>query len=106
MDTPTTQARPLLLNLQQQLQQRLAKVQQDLQAAHETDSTEQAQQRENDEVLTDLAGHLQTELLQVHMALEREAAGQYGVCVACGDDISDSRLRIVPFASHCQHCAH
>lgn len=101
-----TQQREQLLELQRQVQQRLAKVQLDLQSLKDADSAEQAQQRENDEVLQDLAAHLQKELLQLHIALEREAQGQYGVCIACGDDIAAARLNILPFATHCQHCAH
>ncbi|HAT41139.1 MAG TPA: dimethylmenaquinone methyltransferase [Rheinheimera sp.] len=101
-----TQQREQLVELQRQLQQRLAKVQSDLQSLKEADSAEQAQQRENDEVLQDLAAHLQKELLQLHIALEREAQGKYGVCIACGDDIAAPRLKILPFATHCQHCAH
>lgn len=101
-----TQQRVQLLELQHQLQQRLAKVQLDLQSLKDADSNEQAQQRENDEVLQDLAAHLQKELLQLHIALEREAQGNYGVCIGCGDDIALARLKILPFATHCQHCAH
>jgi len=106
MEVEMTQQREQLLELQHQLQQRLAKVELDLQSLKDADSTEQAQQRENDEVLQDLAAHLQKELLQLHIALEREAQGSYAVCIGCGDDIASARLKILPFATHCQHCAH
>lgn len=101
-----TDQREQLLSLQGQLQQRLAKIQADLHGLKDADSAEQAQQRENDEVLQDLAAHLQKELLQVHIALDREAQGKYGICIACGDEIATPRLKILPFATHCQHCAH
>ena len=38
-------------------------------------------------------------------ALERLASGTYGLCEGCGQPIDVGRLRVVPSAIHCQHCA-
>lgn len=95
----------LLLNLQQQLQQRLNAVQRDLRGEHATDSAEQAQQRENDEVLQQLEQQLQRELLQLHLAMDRLQRGEYGVCEQCGEVIAPARLKLLPYALRCQHCA-
>lgn len=100
-----SEQRQVLLNLQEQLQQRLSAVQRDLRQDHDADSVEQAQQRENDEVLQQLEQQLQHELLQLHLALDRQQRGEYGICVKCGETIASARLQILPFTAHCQHCA-
>jgi DnaK suppressor protein len=41
----------------------------------------------------------------INAALERIDTGAFGVCDECGQDISNSRLRTVPFARHCIECA-
>lgn len=40
----------------------------------------------------------------VDLALERIENGRYGVCVACGCQIAEQRLRIVPTAKLCVNC--
>ena len=37
-------------------------------------------------------------------ALDRMDREDYGVCVNCGDPISDRRLRAIPWALHCIAC--
>ena len=39
------------------------------------------------------------------MALERLQAGTYGVCVDCDREISESRLKALPWATRCVSCA-
>jgi DnaK suppressor protein len=43
-------------------------------------------------------------LEQVNEALERIAAGDYGVCVTCQKAISPKRLAAVPWAARCLEC--
>jgi DnaK suppressor protein len=43
-------------------------------------------------------------LIRIDDALVRLAAGQYGSCVECDDEISERRLRALPFAECCQAC--
>lgn len=44
------------------------------------------------------------ELSQVQAALDRIAAGGYGVCVDCGTDIPAARLHATPEAERCMAC--
>ncbi len=43
-------------------------------------------------------------LNKIDEALARLEAGRYGVCFECGDDISEQRLRALPFAVRCKDC--
>ena len=43
-------------------------------------------------------------LSRVDEALVRLEAGEYGSCVACNGEISERRLRAMPFAVRCQAC--
>jgi len=43
-------------------------------------------------------------LSQVTDALERIAAGKYGICLACDSPISAKRLAAVPWAALCLEC--
>jgi len=48
---------------------------------------------------------MQTETLdRIDEALSRLDAGQYGLCVDCGDEISERRLQALPFARRCTGC--
>ncbi len=40
----------------------------------------------------------------VDEALERMDREDYGICMNCGDPISDKRLRAIPWARHCIAC--
>ncbi len=42
---------------------------------------------------------------RIDEALARLDAGQYGSCIACRAEISESRLRALPFAVRCRDCA-
>lgn len=44
-------------------------------------------------------------LQDLDAALEREAAGTYGVCERCGRDIAPERLEVRPAARTCVACA-
>ncbi len=43
-------------------------------------------------------------LNRVNEALGRLEAGSYGFCYECGDEISEARLRALPFALRCKDC--
>ena len=43
-------------------------------------------------------------LVRVDQALRRLDAGEYGVCFECAEEISERRLRALPFAVRCQGC--
>lgn len=41
---------------------------------------------------------------EIEAALERLDKGSYGICEECGNEISEGRLKIVPFAKYCKDC--
>jgi len=69
------------------------------------DFSEQAVERQNDEVLEALgdAGH--HELVQINRALAHIEAGDYGICDSCGKNIPAERLEILPYSDLCISCA-
>jgi len=87
------------------LQARLASIKQDVTRGHSGDSAEQAQERENDEVVDAIGNETAQSIRSIQAALERMAAGTYGICDNCGKAISQGRLKVVPEASRCVDCA-
>jgi len=88
-----------------QLQARLASIKRDVTQEHSGDSAEQAQERENDEVVDAIGNETALSIRGIQAALERIAEGTYGVCAACGEEIGESRLEVVPEATRCVKCA-
>jgi DnaK suppressor protein len=43
-------------------------------------------------------------LNKINEALARLEAGRYGFCFECGEEISEARLRALPFAVRCKDC--
>ncbi len=84
---------------------RLDEVEDLLDNPHTKDFSDQAIEREQDEVLEGLGQSAARELHLIREALARIKNGSYGVCLACGGDISQARLEAVPFASLCKDCA-
>ena len=41
---------------------------------------------------------------KIRSALKRMDEGEYGICIACGEDISERRLMARPVATHCIDC--
>lgn len=90
------------------LRRRLGAIHRDrtrVQGALDADWQEQAQELENDEVLTDLDEHGRQELELIDLALQRIQDGTYGVCVECEETINPQRLKALPFAVLCIQCA-
>jgi len=88
-----------------ELNQRLASLKRDAAQEHSADSAEQAQERENDEVVDAIGVETRQAISQLQAALERIADGSYGVCAGCGGEISAARLEARPEATHCINCA-
>ncbi|MBP6724245.1 MAG: TraR/DksA C4-type zinc finger protein [Halioglobus sp.] len=98
----------LKLELEQRLavlQTRLASIKSDVTREHSGDSAEQAQERENDEVVDAIGNETAQSIRAVQAALERIVAGTYGICGACGQPIAPARLKAVPEATRCVNCA-
>jgi DnaK suppressor protein len=48
---------------------------------------------------------MKTETLhKIEEALARHAEGTYGYCFECGEEVSEKRLRALPFAVRCKEC--
>jgi DnaK suppressor protein len=65
---------------------------------HIADSASETYMRELDEGLEENADHL---LDEIEAALRRIDDGSYGLCSACGREISVERLEAVPYATLC-----
>ena len=88
-----------------ELQVRLANIKKDVTQAHSGDSAEQAQERENDEVVDAIGNETAQSIKIVQAALGRIADGSYGSCKECGEDIGQARLEAMPEATRCVGCA-
>src|SRR5210317_1514603 len=98
----------LKLELEQrlsELQKRLASIKKDVTRSHSGDSAEQAQERENDEVVDAIGNETAQSIRVIQSALERIDDGSYGVCESCGEDIAPGRLEAIPEATRCVNCA-
>ena len=87
------------------LQTRLASIKKDVTRGHSGDSAEQAQERENDEVVDAIGNETAQSIRVVQAALERIADGTYGQCDSCGEGIGEARLAAIPEATRCVNCA-
>ena len=67
----------------------------------EVDHSDAAMQEEMDFALIQMKAET---LARVDEALARLEAGSYGHCVECGGEISEKRLRALPFAGRCTGC--
>lgn len=94
-----------LLNLEKELTTRLDKLTHDRSQSHSADSSEQAVERENDEVMDQLESETRDELLLVKNAINRIYEGKYTTCSKCGNEISQERLEAVPYTTLCIACA-
>jgi len=95
-----------LMTLKHQVTQRIKAIDKDIR--HEgmsADWTEQAVERENDEVLESLGNNAKQELAMVNTALKRIESGDYFYCQTCGEEIPPARLEVLPFNSLCIDCA-
>ena len=88
-----------------QLQSRLVSIKKDVTRGHSGDSAEQAQERENDEVVDAIGNETAQSIRVVQAALDRIADGTYGQCDSCGEAIGEARLAAIPEATRCVNCA-
>ena len=97
--------RDKLKNDQQELFSRLKKIEADMEKGRSRDWSEQAQERENDEVLDSLSVEAEAQLKRINRALAKMDSDQYGYCERCHQPIDPSRLEAVPAAEYCLDCA-
>jgi len=73
---------------------------------HDTEDLEElAVEREDDEVLEGMGSTGLQEITAIRAALDRIADGSYGICVKCGDKITEDRLDLLPATPFCRRCA-
>ncbi|MGI9277460.1 MAG: TraR/DksA family transcriptional regulator [Endozoicomonas sp.] len=94
-----------LLSRRDELNVRLGKIKKDVTRKASADWSEQAQERENDEVLDALGNETRIELNLINKAIDRMNSGDYGYCTSCGEDIAEARLAAMPYADLCIKCA-
>ena len=87
------------------MQARLTSIKRDVTQEHSGDSAEQAQERENDEVVEAIGNETRQSLHAIQVALDKLADGTYGECEKCGGDIGEGRLKAIPEAALCVSCA-
>ena len=87
------------------LQSRLASIKKDVTQSHSGDSAEQAQERENDEVVDAIGNETAQSIRILQAALARIEEGSYGYCESCGEAIAQGRLEAIPEATRCVRCA-
>jgi len=88
-----------------ELRSRLRKIDAELDQPHSAMFSEAAIEREGDEVLEDLGAAGLQEIRMIEAALGRIERGEYGICVVCGDPISEERLDVLPQTPKCRNCA-
>ncbi|HKJ50065.1 MAG TPA: TraR/DksA family transcriptional regulator [Gammaproteobacteria bacterium] len=101
-----TRFRQVLLDMKSELTRRIRTIDRDIR--HEgmsADWSEQASERENDEVLESLGNNSEKELQMINYALKRIEDGNYLKCESCGGEIPEARLELLPFTPYCVDCA-
>ncbi|MBO9481184.1 MULTISPECIES: TraR/DksA family transcriptional regulator [Gammaproteobacteria] len=94
-----------LMARRDELNTRLGKIKKDASRKNSADWSEQAQERENDEVIDALGNEAVIELGKINRALDRINEGDYGFCLSCGKEIPVQRLEVMPYADLCVQCA-
>lgn len=94
----------ILLTRKRELYSRLTKIETDLDTLKSGDSADRAIERENDEVLEEFGSTGLKELKAIEAALDRIAAGTFGICAKCGNPVAPARLAAVPHAALCEEC--
>ena len=102
----TDHYKQILLDLKSEVSGRIDAIDRDIR--HEglsADWSEQASERENDEVLESLGNTSEQDLSMIKFALIRIDEGNYFQCAECGEQIPSARLDLLPFTAHCVDCA-
>jgi DnaK suppressor protein len=98
--------RNMLEERQREIQAKLRSLRETLpaEAAEVTDAEEQSVNDFVRDVELALIEMTSETLGQIDQALRRLEAGTYGACAHCGADITEARLKAVPFATLCRSC--
>jgi DnaK suppressor protein len=69
-----------------------------------SDSTDIASEESDRDLALRMHDHDRSVMRDIEAALVRIRRGEYGECMACGDDITERRLLARPMATHCIDC--
>ena len=89
----------------EELSGRLHRIEDELEDKPDPNWEENATESELDEVLEGLGKSGAIEIDAIHAALARIKGGSYGICIHCGETISEARLDAVPTTASCRTCA-
>jgi RNA polymerase-binding transcription factor DksA len=103
--TPIATRKAQLERRLRELGERLTRIDAELDEPRSAEFSEAAQEREGEEVLEDLGAAGLQEIRMIEAALKRIERGEYGICVVCGDPISEERLDVLPQTPKCRNCA-
>ncbi|PLX99535.1 MAG: molecular chaperone DnaK [Desulfuromonas sp.] len=56
------------------------------------------------DVLLNLSENQRQKIRDIDAALERVAAGEYGICMRCEEEIQPRRMEVRPFSRYCVEC--
>jgi len=88
-----------------ELDHRLRGIDDELEHHNNPDLEDHATEAEPDEVLERIGIAGMNEIKMIKAALGRIEDGSYGICVRCGEDISEDRLDVLPYTPICKDCA-
>jgi RNA polymerase-binding protein DksA len=100
--------RKKLLHRRHELNERIHEITRDVRHVDgplPSDFSEQATERENEEVMDALGAAGRQELSRINRALARIDNDEYGICAECGEPIPEARLEILPTSEFCVACA-
>ena len=102
------EVRDTLCEMLEELNDRLAKITDDVRHSDEPiekDFSEQVTQNEDNEVKDFLGNAARKEINMIKQAITRIDKGEYGVCQVCGEAINIERLKVIPYSNMCVKCA-
>ena len=102
--TTIDEFKSILNNRKKELLGRLERIEDLLDDPIDPDFEDGAIDQEDDEVLEAQGNQAQDELAAIEAALNRIKNDRYGICLSCGEPISNARLLAVPFATKCRNC--
>lgn len=83
----------------------LDKITSSLRSEHSKSFSEQAIERESDEVKEQLKANIEAEINQINATLDRVESDTYAICSKCDGDIGTGRLEALPYTQVCINCA-
>ncbi len=94
-----------LLDTKAELEKRVTTIHNHARKPLNADSSEQAAELGNVEVVSALETEAVEELASIEAAMQRLENGNYGICISCGEEISEQRLAVRPASLECVDCA-